>query len=157
MLVDVLNEQIRGYARAAAPTVLSTWIARDPGNTARLFTLMVEKKRVPADEADLILQLLRGYVPVPRQNLRDFEQVDKLVTHLASRSLAVRELALWNLLTYVDPSAAGIPGLVTDVALDAPEYGYERFVNGWKQRIDDLKKPPKPEKKDEKKEPTDKK
>ncbi|HJZ55681.1 MAG TPA: hypothetical protein VKE74_12005 [Gemmataceae bacterium] len=156
LLVDVLNEQIRGYARAVAPTALSAWLARDPANTARLFTVMVEKKRVPADEADLILQLLRGYVPVRRSTPKDYEKVDQLVKHLSSRSIAVRELALWNLLTFVDPSAA-THGLATDVALDAPEYGYDKFVNAWKQRIEDLKKRPETEKKDEKKEPEVKK
>src|SRR5262249_59565507 len=96
-------------------------VARGPANTAGLFTVMVEKKRVPADEADLILQLLRGYVPVRRSTPKDYEKVDQLVKHLSSRSIAVRELALWNLLTFVDPSAA-TDALAPILALDAPEH-----------------------------------
>ena len=145
-LVDVLSEETRGYARIAACDALAAWVARDPKNTAKLYELMVEKKRIPAEDADLILQLLRGFVPVRKAIPAE---LDKLVNLLAAKSLPIRELALWNLLNFVDPAAATVPGLVTDVARTEPEFGYDKFLAAWKARIEEVKKRPDPEAKKE--------
>lgn len=134
-LIDVLGNETRYYARLAAADALSLWVARDSGNTARLFALM-QTKQIPPEEADLLLRLLRGYAPIRRP---DPAELDALVNMLSARSLRVRELALWNLRNFVDPSAMGVPGLFTDVAFDGAEFGYDKFLASWKQRIEIVK------------------
>jgi hypothetical protein len=147
VLVDCLDSESRGYARSAAADALASWLPRDPQNTARLFAILVGKQ-TPPDEADLVLRLLRGYVPSQKPKPED---LDALVNMLTARSLRVRELALWNLMNHVDPSAAAVPGLFTDVAFDTPEYGYDKFLAAWKVRISEVKKRKDPEVKEKEK------
>ncbi|MBY0513200.1 MAG: hypothetical protein K2P78_04725, partial [Gemmataceae bacterium] len=155
-LVDVLGSETRGYGRSAAADALSLWLARDPQNTARMYPVLLDKG-APPEEAELILRLLRGYT---RTRKPDPADLDTLVTMLTAKSLRVRELALWNLMNFVDPSAAAVPALFTDVALDAQENGYEKFVAAWKARIEEVKKQkdaPPPEKKEPAAKDTEKK
>lgn len=133
-LVDALSDSTRRYARSAAVTALAAWVARGPKNAALLRDELVSKARFPEGEADLALKLLLGYLP-PGKPVG--EDLDKLVDLLASSNLAVRELALWNLVVLVDPDAEAA-GFAPDVGVTAP--GYEKFVRAWKLRAEEIKK-----------------
>ncbi|HUR53665.1 MAG TPA: hypothetical protein VMZ71_06020 [Gemmataceae bacterium] len=134
-IIDALTDPTRPYARIAAVNALAAWIAREPANPALLRDELVTKARFAEAEADLTMKLLMGYLPPGKPADAD---LDKLTDLLASSNLAVRELALWNLVTFLDPDAIGVPGLVSDVGVTAP--GYEKFVKMWKARAEELKK-----------------
>jgi hypothetical protein len=137
-LIDILTEEGRGYVRQAVVNALSAWIAHDPGNAARLEPVLAGKIRRDG-EPELILRLLRGYVAPGKAGPND---LDKLVDLLNDPSVAVRELAQWNLLNFVDPEARKTPGLVTDVAITGP--AHEKYVKAWRARIDEIKRGPAP-------------
>jgi hypothetical protein len=134
LLIDRLNEQTRPFARQAATTALAYWLAQAPGNTALLHGQLVTEARVSEEDADLILRMLRGYLPAGKPNPED---MDRLVGYLAHPSVAVRELTLWNLLTFVDPEAIGA-GLYTDVGETGERY--DKFVRAWRNRAEEIKK-----------------
>lgn len=137
-LLDPLTEETRGYARLAAVNALAAWVAQNPGNSAALHKQLVEKARFKEDDADLAVRLLRGYAASPRPDSAD---LDKLAESLSHPSVAIRELALWNLVNFVDPDALRPgAGLVTDVAITGP--AYDTFVKRWKGRIEEIKKRP---------------
>jgi hypothetical protein len=127
-LIDLLDEEKKGYSRLATVNALAAWIAQSPGNTATLSTALVAKLRNEQDP-EIILRLLRGAVA------RD---PDRLVELLSNPSVAIRELALWNLINFVDPTAVKSAVLVTDVALFGMPV-YEKFVKAWKARLEELK------------------
>ena len=136
-LIDLLNDEMKGYARLATVNALASWIAQSPGNTAALGTALAAKLRNEQDP-EIILRLLRGYVSPTKPDPRD---LDRLVELLGNASVAVRELALWNLVNFVDPAAVKSPILVTDVALAGTPM-YEKFVKAWKAHIEDIKAMP---------------
>lgn len=151
LLIDLLTDEARGYLRLAAVPALAAWIAQDPKNTALLNEQLAAKLRREG-EPETILRLLRGYVNPAKP---DPAGLDRLVGYLNDPSVAVRELALWNLVNFVDPMAAAqTPGLVTDVAIPSGA-AYEKFVRAWKARVDEVKKgpPPKPPEKPPEKSP----
>jgi outer membrane biosynthesis protein TonB len=127
-LVDLLFEETKGYARLATVNALAGWIAQSPGNTATLLTAVTAKVRNDQDP-EIIVRLLRGAVA---------REPDKLVELLSNSSVAVRELALWNLVNFVDQSSVRTPALITDVA-QAGTPAYEKFVKAWKTRVEELK------------------
>ena len=139
-LVELLGDEGRGVARVATATALSGWIARDPGNPAVLEKALTGKVGGDTAPADVV-RLLRGYVDPARPDPND---LDRLVGFLSDRSVALRELALWNLVNFVDPAAAQVPGMLTDVAATGP--GYEQFVKRWTARVDEIKRRPPPKK-----------
>ncbi|MBX9580854.1 MAG: hypothetical protein K2X87_11150, partial [Gemmataceae bacterium] len=128
-LVDVLTDEVRGYARLAAVNALAGWVAAAPGNTALLEKTLATK--VGGDVPEIVLRLLRGYVDPAKPDPND---LDRLAGFLSHPSVAVRELALWNLVSFVDPAAVGEPGLVTDVAV-ATGPAYDKFVKAWAARV----------------------
>ncbi|QDU19663.1 hypothetical protein [Urbifossiella limnaea] len=136
-LVDVLTDETRGPQRIAAATALAAWLARSADNTAALGAVLDMK--IPADGvADLVLRLLRGAVtPAAPEPV----ELDRLVDQLGHPSVAVRELALWNLITLADPAAARVPGLVQDVGMGSGMM-HERFVRAWRARVEEIKKRP---------------
>ena len=136
-LIDILTEETRGYARLAVVNALAGWIAQAPGNTKLLFDQLSTKIRQEG-EPELICRLLRGFITMGKP---DPESLDQLVKYLDSPSVAVRELALWNLVNFADPE-----GPKTDVANTGPGSGYDKFVNAWKLRVAEIKKGPPPKK-----------
>jgi len=133
-LIDLLNEETKGYSRLATVNALAAWVAQSPGNTATLGTALAAKLRNDQDP-DIILRLLRGIVNPAKPDARDLDRLVELLNHA---SVAIRELALWNLVNFVDPNAVKTPVLVTDVALAGMPV-YEKFLKAWKTRIEDLK------------------
>ena len=135
-VVDILNDETRGYDRVAAGAALAAWLVRDPGNTTGLGAVLDVK--LPADGvAELVLKLLRGTASPAAP---DPTELDRLVDQLSHPSVAVRELSLMNLLA-VDPAAARTPGLTHDVGV-AAGMAHDRFVKLWRGRIDEIKKRP---------------
>jgi hypothetical protein len=150
-LVDLLHEETRGYARMAVLNPLSAWVAQDPGNTA-LLEKQIAAKTDREGEPETIVRLLRGYVSPTDP---DPAALDRLVDLLNSPSVAVRELAQWNLINFVDRTAVQTEGMFRDVGFTGPDY--EKYVKRWKARIAEIKAKPdkgEPEKKEpEKKQP----
>lgn len=129
---------------------LNGWVARDPGNTAALFGLLTERLKLSATDADLVLRLIRGYANPVKPDPAD---LDRLVSLLNHPLLEVRELALYNLVTFVDPEAAANPQLNRDVgAKDSPVAAdtdaYAAMIRRWQIRVDEIKKGPPPPKKE---------
>ena len=133
-LVDLLNDEMKSYARLATVNALAAWIAQAPGNTALLGDVLTAKLRNEQDP-EIILRLLRGYASPAKLDSKDLDRLMDLLNH---GSVAVRELALWNLVTIVDPNAPKTPGMVTDVAL-AGTLVYEKFLKAWKAHIEEIK------------------
>jgi hypothetical protein len=129
-----LIDEARGYARLAAVNALSAWVARAPGNGALLEEQLAPKVRREG-EPELVVRLLRGFVSPATPEPAD---LDQLVEFLTSPSVAVRELAQWNLVNFVDPAAARTPGMVVDVAANTAP-GYDKFVKAWKARVEEVK------------------
>jgi hypothetical protein len=136
-MVDALGDRNRAYARQAAVVTLSSWVAQAPGNTNLLVKAMIGKGWREED-ADLIAHLLRGYSSA---ETGDTAAVDQLVEWLNYDQLAVREVALGNLLAFYDTEPS--PDLFIDVALRR-EQGYEKaydtFLKSWKTRAEEIKK-----------------
>jgi hypothetical protein len=140
-LIDLLTDEVRGYGRWATVNALAYWIAQSPRNTALLGEQLDTKLRGDG-EPEVVLRLLRGYTSPANPNPAD---LDQLVKYLEHPSVAIRELALWNLVNFVDPNAAKT--LFADVA-QAGTPGYEKFVAGWKARVQEIKnRPPDKDKK----------
>jgi hypothetical protein len=143
LLIDRMREQSRGFVRLTAIVALSYWTAQAPGNSDLLARQLVDEAGFTLDDAELIVRLLRGYVPPGRPRGED---LDTLVGLLNNPSVAIRELALWNLMAIAfpiaDPDAVRQSGLAGDVGeIDNAEY--ERFVRRWKARVEEIKKGPK--------------
>ncbi len=136
-VVDVLTDETRGGQRVAAALVLSAWLGRGPENTAALGAVLDMK--IPAEGvADVVLRLLRGAVNPAAPEPAD---LDRLVDQLSHPSVAVRELALWNLITHADPTAARVPALLIDVGMPTG-MPYDRFLKAWRVRVEEIKKRP---------------
>jgi hypothetical protein len=127
-LIDLLEEEKKGFARLGTVNALAAWIAQAPGNTAMLGSALAAKLRNEQDP-EIILRLLRGAAA------RD---PDRLVELLSNGSVAIRELALWNLVNFVDPGAVKTPALLADVAF-AGTPQYEKFLKAWKSRLEEIK------------------
>jgi len=135
-VVDVLTDETRGPQRVAAATALAAWLPRAADNTAALGVVLDMKIE---GAADVVLRLLRGAVtpaaPEPAE-------LDRLVDQLSHASVAVRELSLWNLITFADPAAARVPGLAfVDVGVPTG-MPYDRFLKAWRTRVEEIKKRP---------------
>ena len=139
VLIDLLNDEMKGYARLATVNALAAWIAQSPGNTGQLGDALAAKLRTEGDP-EIILRLLRGAVSPTKPDPKDLDRLVELLNHA---SVAVRELALWNLVSFVDPSVVKTPALVVDVALVGTPV-YEKFLKAWKTHIEEIKAlPPK--------------
>src|SRR5205823_1524853 len=104
-------------------------------NTALFGKVLAEKLRNEQDP-DIILRLLRGAVSPAKLDPKD---LDRLVEYLSQPSVAVRELALWNLINFVDQKAADPKlGLVIDVAAFGMPV-YDKFVKAWKAHMEEIK------------------
>jgi hypothetical protein len=102
-LYDVLNDSDRVFVRQAAVMAASAWLARSPNNSAVLVDVLTVDKNFPPDDANIAVQLLRGYSAAtfgPAAGLTS--KVDDLIKFLDSDYLIIREAALGNLIGYYD-------------------------------------------------------
>ena len=147
--MDELGKQKPWFTRQAVVTALINWLPRDLGNTAILRAVLVEKGAAD-DEADVVLEMLRGYISPTQPN---GERLDKLVarldepsTRLTSPAVGtwVREVAFWNLQSAFQMK--WVPAAVSDPvwsAADIKSKKYQDFVALCKADVEALKNPPK--------------
>ena len=138
LLIDVLTDEARGYARLTAVNALAAWVAQAPGNTELLDRELAAKIRIEGTP-ELVTRLLRGVVDPAKP---DPAELDRLAGLLDHPSAAVRELVQWNLINFVDPEARRTAGMVTDVAAPGPTY--DKYAKAWRARIEEVKKRPPP-------------
>ncbi len=136
-LYDLLADRNRDYARRAAVTAVSAWLAWDLGNTKLLWDVMTQKKQLPEEEADLILRLLRGYSAANQPDA--VKAVDDLVGFLNHPNLVVRETALGNLIAFFDPAAVEKLELVNVPLTLRGEPVYDKFLKNWQQWAEEFK------------------
>jgi hypothetical protein len=102
-LYDALNDSERVMVRQAAVITVSSWLAGSPNNSALLVNVLTVDKNFPPEDANLAVQLLRGYSAAtygPAVGLTS--KVDDLIKYLDSDYLIIREAALGNLIGYYD-------------------------------------------------------
>lgn len=135
-LYDQLTNTERDFARQAAITAVSAWIGRDPQHTQLLISVMMNKKRVPEEEAHHIALLLRGFSSA---TAGDTSALDRLINDLDDPNIVIREGALANLIAFFDPQAVKDPALRLPVAARG-EPGYDAALKKWRERGEDIKK-----------------
>ena len=144
-LFDMLADRDRPYARRAAITAVSAWLARDIQNTKIFLKTMTEKKQLPNEEATLILQLLRGYSSRQRQDAAT--AAEQLVQWLNHPNLVVREAALGNLIAYFDPNIIKRKDLIDIPLTHREEEIYKNYLANWNKWLEEFKsnwQPPSP-------------
>ena len=142
-LVDIIRSELPWLARQAVVTALTNWLARDAGNTALLYGVLIGKSVTP-EEADQLLPLLRVFVSPTKP---DPSALDRLIDLLADESIPVREAALWNVMAVKFEQWVPIPFGVNVGAVGAKPNTeeYRNFVKFWKGEVEMIKKrvPPK--------------
>ena len=135
-LADCLNDPNRPFIREAAVLGLRSLFAADPGTVERFREVLVGKARLPEDEADMTVRLLRGFTPAQRG---DPDTLTLLGSQLSSTAVPVRDLAFYTLLGYLDPKDPAAKQLL---AFDAAASGEARAAStaAWGKKIDELKK-----------------
>ncbi len=136
-VVDVLADTNRGYARRAAATALSAWLIDNPQSTAALGDRLGQMLR-PAGAGAEVLRLLHGTIDPDAPNPAE---LDRLVGLLPHGSVAVRELALRNLIPFAHPAPDRDVELKRDVG-DTTGPDYTRFVQAWRARVAEVKRRP---------------
>lgn len=135
-LVDALNSALKPFTRDAATFALERWLPMGPDNTVKLRQQLLTKQ-FPEAQADQIVRLLRHYSP---EDLKRAETLDLLVNLLSKgESTAVRELAFWTLITFVDPSAFENNRLNRYDAGGTPA-DREAAATAWRQRVSEIKR-----------------
>jgi hypothetical protein len=135
-LVDAINDTGRPYVREVAVIGLQNVLLADPGGAKEFRRLSAERYRTTDEQVDVALKLLRGFSEIEKKKP---ETIDTLVDALASPSVAVRELAIMNLLTDVDPDARNTPAL-TRFDAGASVEARDAVVKAWKRRAEEWKK-----------------
>ncbi len=135
-LADCLNDPNRPFIREAAVLGLRSLFAADPGTVERFREVLVGKARLPEDEADMTVRLLRGFTPAQRL---DPDTLTLLGGQLSSPAVPVRDLAFYTLLGYLDPKDPAAKQLL---AFDAAASAEARAAStaAWAKKIDELKK-----------------
>jgi hypothetical protein len=135
-LADCLNDPNRPFIREAAVLGLRSLFAADPGTVERFREVLVGKARLPEDEADMTVRLLRGFTPAQRG---DPDTLTLLGNQLSSPAVPVRDLAFYTLLGYLDPKDPAAKQLL---AFDAAASSEARAAStaAWGKKIDELKK-----------------
>ncbi len=135
-LADCLGDPSRGFIRQAAAVGLRSLFAADPSSAERFREVLVAKARLPEDEADTAMRLLRGFTPAERA---DPETLTLLGGKLSSASVPVRELSLFTLVSFIDPAdPAAKPLLTFDAAASAEARAASTAA--WAKKIDELKR-----------------
>jgi hypothetical protein len=137
-LFDIMADRNRPYARRAAITAVSAWLAKDIHNTKTFWTVLTSKKQLPEEEADMILHLLRGYSS--RQRPDAATAAEKLIEWLNHPSLVVREAALGNLIAFFDPSIVNRKELIDIPLTQRDETIYSNYLANWNKWLQEFKK-----------------
>jgi hypothetical protein len=134
-LVDALGDARRGDVRENAVTALRHWIGRGPGQDLKVYQMLVEAKKYPPGQAEIVMQLLHS---LGDADLSRTETYEALIAYLGHDKVAIRELAKWHLYRLAAAVAKDIP---YDAAAPAAER--ERAIARWKKLLEEGKLPPK--------------
>jgi hypothetical protein len=135
-LVDALGNAKHADVRNSAVVVLRHWIGRGPGQDAKLYRFLIDRRKYSAGQAEIVLQLLHSFSDVARHQAETYES---LIAYLGHDKLPIRELAWWHLLRLV-AAAKDIP---YDPA--GPAVERERAAGRWRKLLRDGKLPPREE------------
>ncbi|HYH65527.1 MAG TPA: serine/threonine-protein kinase [Urbifossiella sp.] len=137
-VVNALTDRDHGPIRYAAATALRAWLIDHPEQTAALgdgLDVLIRPMGAGAE----VLRLLHAPVDPGNPNLA---KLNELVERLNHESVAVRELARWNLLPFAGPAPDIV--LLRDVG-DRTAPGYAQFLQAWRTHVAAiLKRPPAP-------------
>jgi hypothetical protein len=119
--------------RDHAIVVLRNWLGRQPGQTKKLYTSLLESKKVTEVQARNLLHLLFGFSMAERA---DPDTYSVLLAYMDHKNQGVRALAHWHL---VRLAPAG-----KDIAFDAaaPEDARRAALQRWQALIPEGKLPP---------------
>jgi hypothetical protein len=92
-LVSYLEDEKHARVRRAAAHALRAWLTREPGHAAELTRLLQVQEKSPS-RAAVIVKLL---YPFSADEQKSPETYQKLIGYLKDDSVAVRELASWQL------------------------------------------------------------
>ena len=131
----VLMQSKDAATRDHAVVVLRHWLGREPGQAKKLYTSLVDGKKLTEVQARNLLHLLFGFNEEERGSPDTYAV---LLTYLDHKNQAVRTLANWHL---VRLAPAG-----KDIAFDAaaPEEQRRQAVQRWHTLIPDGQLPPRP-------------
>jgi hypothetical protein len=133
-LVDLLADGLQADIRNWAVVALRHWIGRGAGQDQRLFEVLVHEKKIPTQQAEIVMQLLHSF---DQQELARPATYEVLIDYLLHEQPAVRQLAYWHLVRLV-PAGASIPFNAAGSERERQQ-AHER----WKQLIPNGKLPPK--------------
>jgi hypothetical protein len=135
-LASCLSDPTRSYVRDAAVVGLRSLLAADPAAAGNFRDVLIDKVRLPEDQADEVMRLLAGLKPGERTEAATLARLGK---QLVGPSLPVRELAFNTLLGYIDPADPAVKQLLGYDAGAPPEFraGPEA---AWARKINDLGK-----------------
>jgi hypothetical protein len=136
-LFDLMADRDRPYARRAAITAVSAWLAREIHHTKIFWNVLTTKKQLSEEEADLILQLLRGYSS--RQRPDAAAAAEQLVQLLNHPNLVVREAALGNLVAFFDPSLVTRKELIDIPLTQRDDASYRNYLMNWDRWLQEFK------------------
>jgi hypothetical protein len=135
VVADALNDPNRFEFRTAAVVAIQHHLAAFPDDADAFRKLAGSKLRLSGENTDALLRTLRGVSEAERKNK---EVLGKLVDQLTAAEVAQREVALFILVTQVDPTAESRPGLLFDTA--GPADAREAAAKAWRKRVDELAK-----------------
>lgn len=134
LVLKGLNEEKSAVVRRAAVLAMAHGINQSQGADIGLYKTMIDSK-VPAGQAEIIMELLHGFAARDLQRPETFES---LISYLQHKNIGVRELAAWRLYQMVPQGK--------NIAFDAGASSEERARSqaAWRKLIPDGKLPPKP-------------
>ena len=119
----------------AAILALRHWIGRGPGQDQKLYKGLVEQGKLPAAEAEIVLNLLHSFGD---EDLARPETYEALIDYLESDRVGLRALANWHLYRLVpDGRKIGYDPLASKEKRD-------QAVKEWRKLVPSGKLPPKP-------------
>ena len=135
-LADCLGDPNRAYIRQPAVLGLRSLFAADPTAAERFREVLIAKARLPENQADAAVRLLRGFTAAERA---DPETLTTLGSQLSAPAVPVRELALYALVSFIDPSDPAAKPLFAFHAAGSAE-SRAAPVAAWGKKIEELKR-----------------
>jgi len=123
-VMQALEDPHHAEARRAAALALRHWIGNDTGRDQLLYQFLIERLKYTKAQAATVLQLLHSAYPAEEP-----DTYETLIAYLQHEKLAIRELALRQLLHLV-PEDVAVP---YDPA--APPAERAKAYAAWKERI----------------------
>lgn len=134
-LLDALGDPKHRDVRETAGEALRAWIGRGPGYDMKLYTFLVEQRKLSPGQAEIIMHLLHNPFD-PDQP----ETYETLINYLRAKQPAIGELARWHLYRLA-PAGKDIPYNPAGTAEER-----DQAFKAWKELVPDGQLPPKPKK-----------